>query len=387
MGFKALTVNTPVEEGAHILAEDDATLYKVIIGDDCVFPIGEKFTASIVSNNSIRIKDGMLSVGGHIGRIIKGDYEDMAIANGVSGQNRNDLIVARFISGGTGGADTYKLVVVQGTPGATAADPAIVEGDLYAGETQRDYPLWRVRLEGLSVAGLDKLYAVGKMLPDKVNVSDLESIVSNVLKAAYPVGSIYMSVSNVNPKSLFGGTWVAWGSGRVPVGINTGDENFDAVEKTGGASAINLAHSHNVNAHAHSVKAHSHSVGAHSHGLNGHTHGTANHTLTTTQMPKHRHGLQVGHQGTGTYEYVSESSSSFVGGENRAVHDTGGNGAHNHGNTGGPSTANTANSSAFNTGALAAFNTGTSSSATDSKLGSASVVQPYITCYMWKRTA
>lgn len=173
MGFKPLTVNTPVEEEAHILAEDDATLYDTIIGSDCVLPVGGQLNASIISNNSVRITDGMVSVGGHIGRIIKGDYEDMAIANGVSGQNRNDLIVARFISGGTAGADTYSLVVVQGTPGTSASDPATVQGVLYDGDTQRDYPLWRVRLEGLSIAGLDKLYTVGTMLKGKVNVADI----------------------------------------------------------------------------------------------------------------------------------------------------------------------------------------------------------------------
>lgn len=173
MGFKALTVNTPVEQDAHIFAEDDAVLYGGIIGGDCVLPVGGVLAATIISNNAIRIKDGMVCVGGHIGRIVKGDYEDMAIANGVSGQNRNDLIVARFVSGGTGGADTYGLVVIQGTPGAAAKDPAVVKGDLYAGERQRDYPLYRVRLEGLSVAGLDKLYEVGRMLPDKVNISDI----------------------------------------------------------------------------------------------------------------------------------------------------------------------------------------------------------------------
>lgn len=173
MGFKPLTVNTPVEDLAHILAEDDATLYDSIIGSDCVLPVGALLNASIISNNNIRITDGMVVVGGHVGRIVKGDYEDMAIANGVSGQNRNDLIVARFISGGTGGADTYSLVVVQGIPGTSAEDPATVQGDLYAGETQRDYPLWRVRIEGLSVVGLDKLYEVGILLAGKVNVSDI----------------------------------------------------------------------------------------------------------------------------------------------------------------------------------------------------------------------
>lgn len=51
----------------------------------------------------------------------------------------------------------------------------------------------------------------------------------------YPVGSIYMSVNPKNPGTWFGGTWVAWGSGRVPVGINTSDSSFNTVEKTGGS--------------------------------------------------------------------------------------------------------------------------------------------------------
>lgn len=52
----------------------------------------------------------------------------------------------------------------------------------------------------------------------------------------YPVGSIYMSTVNKNPNAYFGGTWVSWGSGRVPVGVNANDTNFNTVEKTGGFS-------------------------------------------------------------------------------------------------------------------------------------------------------
>lgn len=158
--FKPLTVNTPVGEKAHILAEDDAVLYDGIFGEDCVLKLGEQFASKTISNNVIRIMDGVVVVGGHVGRIIKGDYEDMMIDNGTADQKRNDLIVARFQSGGTGGTDTYSLIVVKGTPGATAKDPAIVQEDLYAGGKQRDYPLYRVRIENLSVVGVDKLFQV-----------------------------------------------------------------------------------------------------------------------------------------------------------------------------------------------------------------------------------
>ena len=170
--FKPLTVNTPVGEKAHILAEDDAALYDGIFGEDCVLKLGEQFASKTISNNVIRIMDGVVVVGGHVGRIIKGDYEDMMIDNGTADQKRNDLIVARFQSGGTGGADTYSLVVVKGTPGATAKDPAIVQEDLYAGGKQRDYPLYRVRIENLSVVGVDKLFKVNRNF--KVLVEELD---------------------------------------------------------------------------------------------------------------------------------------------------------------------------------------------------------------------
>lgn len=56
----------------------------------------------------------------------------------------------------------------------------------------------------------------------------------------YPIGSIYMAINNVNPGLLFGGTWSAWGTGRVPIGVDTGTPALDTVEETGGA----LTHVH-----------------------------------------------------------------------------------------------------------------------------------------------
>ena len=58
-----------------------------------------------------------------------------------------------------------------------------------------------------------------------------------LLDLIYPVGSIYMTVSEtVNPNTLFGGTWVLWGAGRVPVGLSSESE-FDRIEKTGGSKS------------------------------------------------------------------------------------------------------------------------------------------------------
>ena len=60
---------------------------------------------------------------------------------------------------------------------------------------------------------------------------------SLIFEQIYPVGSIYINASvSTNPATLLGfGTWTAFGSGRVPVGYNASDSNFNAAEKTGGA--------------------------------------------------------------------------------------------------------------------------------------------------------
>jgi len=68
----------------------------------------------------------------------------------------------------------------------------------------------------------------------------------------YPVGSIYLNATdNTNPGTLLGfGTWEALGAGRVLVGFNAADGDFDTAEKTGGAKTHTLttdelaAHTH-----------------------------------------------------------------------------------------------------------------------------------------------
>ncbi len=71
-----------------------------------------------------------------------------------------------------------------------------------------------------------------------------EAVISIIGKALYPVGAIYMSTANVNPSTFIAGTtWVAWGSGKVPVGVDTSDTSFNTVEKTGGEKTHTLTES------------------------------------------------------------------------------------------------------------------------------------------------
>jgi len=65
---------------------------------------------------------------------------------------------------------------------------------------------------------------------------------ASILALQLPVGSIYTNASvATNPSTLLGyGTWVAFGSGRVMVGLDAGQTEFDTLEETGGANTHTL---------------------------------------------------------------------------------------------------------------------------------------------------
>lgn len=147
----------------------------------------------------------------------------------------------------------------------------------------------------------------GKALTGNITITAADIGISAIFLAAHPVGDIYLSVNPTNPGTLYGGTWVAWGSGRVPVGVNTSDTDFKTVEKTGGEKA---------------------------------------HTLTVQEMPNHDHDLNAVNEGVdnpnGGYHPGWTFNKRYTAQVMSAS--TGGGQAHNN-------------------------------------------LQPYITCYMWKRTA
>src|SRR3990172_12746051 len=116
---------------------------------------------------------------------------------------------------------------------------------------------------------------------DKVPSANLPASASGEL----PVGFVFISVVSTNPATLLGyGTWSAFGAGRVLVGLDSGDTDFDTVEETGGAKTSSHAHT-------------SGPLTTDTYG--GHTHGVG--TLGTVAESSHTHG-------GGTLAAAAESS-------------------------------------------------------------------------------
>ena len=155
------------------------------------------------------------------------------------------------------------------------------------------------------------------------------------VSAAWPIGSIFISVVSTNPATLLGvGTWVAFGAGRVLVGRDANDADFDTAEETGGEKT---------------------------------------HVLTTSEMPSHTH-VQDSHNHTqNAHSHTQTVNSATTGGLSGYTPDT-------STNTGVNSGYSTAQATATNQAATAT-NQNTGGGAAHNNL------QPYIICYFWKRTA
>ncbi len=161
-----------------------------------------------------------------------------------------------------------------------------------------------------------------------------EKSLTDAFHQFWPVGSVYLSVVNTNPATLFGfGTWVAIAAGRAIVGFDSNDADFNAAEKTSGSKT---------------------------------------HTLTTGEMPSHTHVQNAHTHVQDPHNHVQQVNSLATGGLSGYTPDT-------SSNTGVNSGYSTANTTAVNQNATAVNQNSGGGAAHNN-------VQPSIAVYIWKRT-
>lgn len=154
------------------------------------------------------------------------------------------------------------------------------------------------------------------------------AFVQAAIALLYPVGSVYTNASvSTNPGTLLGfGTWTAFGAGRVPVGFDSSNSLFDSAEETGGsADAITVSHTHTATSTD-----------------SGHTHTTTWNNIDDFQTGSNSPGAEQSPDNVqGTFNITSNSGTANI----------------------------------------------TTTVASTGSSGTNANYQPYITVYMWKRTA
>ena len=181
---------------------------------------------------------------------------------------------------------------------------------------------------------------------------------------AFPVGAVFLAVVATNPATLLGyGTWAAIAAGRMLVGLDAGDTDFDVAEEVGGAKTH--VHADNLGHDAHAVTQ------------------PGNHVLTQpaahgdhSGVPSHVHvqnlpSGQTGAQASGTRD--TSTTGSVADALSTAANAGAANQVHTNNHSGAAVDAH----SGAAVGAHAAHG---SHAATDHK-------PPYFVVYAWKRTA
>lgn len=159
----ALDLVTGYKGTAHITAEDVGAFNAGVLGSgEYVMNTGNKFAASLVSSNTVKLLDGDLVMQGRHVTLKRNTFEELTIENGENGMNRNDLIVARYTKDGNTGIEKVELAVIKGTPTANeATDPEYTTGDIVSGDcTLHEMPLYRISLSGWTVGEPEALFSV-----------------------------------------------------------------------------------------------------------------------------------------------------------------------------------------------------------------------------------
>lgn len=153
---------------AHISSEDKAIIHQAKFSkSDVVFDWGDAFKCTMGSANKATIGTGCASIQGLDWHITAA--ESVTISNGSQGMKRNDIICAHYHRDSKTGNELVELVVLKGSPNATAAaDPTIPSGKILSGAVDAYMPLWRIPLDGITVGTPVRLFTPRGALWDSV---------------------------------------------------------------------------------------------------------------------------------------------------------------------------------------------------------------------------
>nr|DAF14353.1 MAG TPA: hypothetical protein [Caudoviricetes sp.] len=155
----------------HVTSQQFRQLIEGTVGQEsCILTSGENLEPELASNNSLKIRSGMLAHHGNISSVKIGTYDAVNLSNGSQGMKRIDLVVCRYTRNAETEVESCNWVVIMGTPvSSNPVAPTYTVGNLQEGDLVDDCPVFEVHYDGINVTEVKKMLSV---LP---NVAELNS--------------------------------------------------------------------------------------------------------------------------------------------------------------------------------------------------------------------
>lgn len=155
----------------HVTSQQFRQLIEGTVGQEsCILTSGENLEPELASNNSLKIRSGMLAHHGNISSVKIGTYDVVNLDNGSQGMKRIDLVVCRYTRNAETEVENCNWVVIAGTPvSSNPVAPTYTVGNLQEGDLVDDCPVFEVHYDGINVT------EVKKILPVAPNLTELNS--------------------------------------------------------------------------------------------------------------------------------------------------------------------------------------------------------------------
>lgn len=159
----------------HVTSQQFRQLIEGTVGQEsCILTSGENLEPELASNNSLKIRSGMLAHHGNISSVKIGTYDAVNLSNGSQGMKRIDLVVCRYTRNAETEVESCNWVVIMGTPvSSNPVAPTYTVGNLQEGDLVDDCPVFEVHYDGINVTEVKKILSVAP------NLTELNSNIKN----------------------------------------------------------------------------------------------------------------------------------------------------------------------------------------------------------------
>ena len=162
----------------HVTSQQFRQIIEGIVGDgSCILPSGENLEPELVSNNSLKIRSGMMCHHGNVSSVKIGTYDEVELTNGSQGMKRIDLVVNRYTRNEEDNTEKNEWIVIMGTPAeSNPTVPEYTKGNLQEGDLVDDCPAFEVHFDGINITEVTKMLEIArtnKDLTDKLGIQIL----------------------------------------------------------------------------------------------------------------------------------------------------------------------------------------------------------------------